>query len=378
MDHNRVRGRLTYSVGESLLSAWEAGRLAPGDIVLTTRLAGSPGLVLFNNLPLGTASVVVLDDTLMLRLDHEGARFDVDPGRGGLGDLVPVVVELGSFEIDLDELQGLGRQSIVNLSVPLGPGNAVLRYGGVALARGTVVVVGEVMALKIDERLLATSPLARVSPSGNVADPITAATAKVYDFCRPDHFSVVQIRRLDEIHRLFQRHLESAVPEWAARLGGHTEALLVDQCTLGEARALLAERGLSSLVTWDHEGGRLVAALNPRYYEPADASRPLGESTRRWLTEAFAAGPSVHRPLFVFAKQSWSAEVIAVISDALRSGWRRFVDLPVGRPLTGDAGLADSDMVILVALRSAPSAPWELAVVYPAVFLEPYLSLLGS
>lgn len=386
MDHKPVRGRFSFSVGETLLTSWEAGTLAPGDIVLTSREAGYPGFVLFNNLPLGVGEVVVLDGTLGVRVVDTDFRpsFSVDPGRvDELGEVLPAVIELGSFDVDLESLRGLGRNSLINLGSADGSPNAVLRYAGVALARGTVMVVGELMGFRVDERLVAATPGGRIRQSGNLSDA-TTSVAKVYDFSRPDKFSVTQIRRLGEIHRLFQRHLESALPSVASLLGGRTDALLVDQCTLGEARSLLAAEGLPLAATWEHGGRARASSRNeapPRYFETDDCPRPASPRLRAWLATLQEGKTPAQRPVFLHAAREWSSAELEVAADALRMAWKKYLDFAIEALAEGIGPANDLDageMVILIVLRPRADGRPELALVYPALVLEPYLNLLGS
>ncbi len=388
MDHQSFRGRLSFSVGETLLSAWEAARLVPGDIVLTSRQAGYPGFLLFNNLPLGWGEVVVFDRSFGVRIVDSDFRpeFGVDPGRiDALGEMVPSVVELGGFEVGLEELDGLGPNSFINLGVsPLRESNAVLRYAGVALAKGTVVVVGERMGLRISERLADLPVPSQVRQSGNLADRFSVQKAKDYDFSRPDRWSRVQIQRLDEIHRLFQRNLEASLPEAARLLEGRTEALLVDQCTLGEARKALEAVGLASFRTWEHLGyrrGARTEAPRPKtlFFEPADSPLPLTEATRKFI-EGFSesSGLSSHRPVFLHSG-SWIGEgEFQTLTDCLRNGWKKLLDFRLEAPGEPIPELANNEMVILILLRQDSAAPPTLALVYPFLTLEPYMSVLGS
>lgn len=387
MDQKAFRGRLSFSVGETILSAWEAARLAPGDIVLTSRQAGYPGFLLFNNLPLGWGEVVVFDRSFGVRVVDGDFRphFGVDPGRiDALGEMVPSVVELGGFEVGLEELNGLPPNSFINLGVaPLREANAVLRFAGLALARGTVVVVGEQMGLRICETLTRLPVPAQVRQSGNLADRVSAQMAKDYDFSRPDRWSRVQIQRLDEIHRLFQRNLEASIPEAARLLEGRTDALLVDQCTLGEARGILEGMGLASFRTWEHLGLRRGSrAESPRsrklFFEPADSPLPLSASTRKFI-EGFSEpqGLSGHRPVFLHSAPWVGEGEFRTLTDCLRNGWKKLLDfhLEAADPVQD---LSDHEMVILILLRQNPGAPPALALVYPFLTLEPYMSVLGS
>jgi len=383
MKPSAIPGRLSFSIGETLLSSWEAARLAPGEIVLTSRQAGYPGFVLFNNLPLGLGEVVVLDQTLAVRLVDTDFRpsFLVDPGRvDTLGEMVPSWVDLGGFDVDLEALTSLGPDSFVNLGVHrTDTSNAILWFAGVPLARGTVVVVGELMGLRITERLLTLPVPPLVRQSGNLADRVSAAQAKDYDFSRPDKWSRNQLRRIEEVHRLFQRNLEASLPEVARRLGAG--GLLVDQCTLGEARELLAGWDLPSRWTWEHGAQRRSRPMAPglpvQVFEAPDCALPLTAATRRFLGDlASSRGQVNRRPVFLHAGP-WLTDGVALVTDCLRTGWKRLVDFRLDEAEAPSVDLPDHEMVLLVVLRSAEGVP-ALALVYPFLTVEPYANVLGS
>jgi len=387
MDPNAFRGRLSFSIGETLLSAWEAARLAPGDIVLTTREAGYPGFLLFNNLPLGLGEVVILDQTFGVRIVDSDFRpsFQVDPGRiDQLGEMVPALIELGSLEVGLDELGGLGRHSFINLGCPfVSATDGVLMYAGRPLARGKVVVVGELMGLRIGERLADLPIPEQVRQSGNIADRDLATQAKDYRFDMPDRWSRDQIRRLGEIHKLFQRNLEASLPEAARRLEGRTDSLLVDQCTLGEARELLGPWGLGPCRTWEHEArrGRREVPRVPRtaVLEVEGCPRPWSSATHRFIEASFhLEAVAHHRPVFLHPGAWLAEEDFPVLTDCLHNGWKKYLDFRLDTEADASGGtLADTDMVILVLLKGATETP-ALALVYPYLTLEPYMKLLGN
>lgn len=391
MEPASLRGRLSYSVGETLLSTWEAARLAPGDIVLTTREAGYPGFVLFNNLPIGLGEVIVFPDSFGVRITDTDfrPRFQVDPGqRDSLGEVLPGMVELGGFETDLRSWAGTGSPCFLNLGSPVdGDHNAVLRWAGFDLARGVVVVVGEVMGLRITERLVEWPQPTRVLQTGSLADRPTKERAKDYDFRRPDRFSWTQIRRFTEIHRLFQRHLEGSFPLYAQLLDGRSEAMVVDQCTLKEAREELGRLGLEASVTWEHEGPRRgrrteAPAVSMTLLEAPDCPRPLTSDARRSL-EAITSPHSLlaQRPVFVHYRADLHATVGPVMADCLRNGWKKFLDFPLDTKSEVSASsplLEDYEMVLLVLVRRDSSESPLLAFVYPFVTVEPYVGLLGS
>src|SRR6185369_5328176 len=107
MNSNSLTGRLVLSLGETLLSAWEAAKLQPGDVVLSNREAGFPHFLLFNNLPIGLGEVIVTDSALSVLVVDTDFRpsFRVDPGRlDALGEKAPAFIGFGAKDMALDEL----------------------------------------------------------------------------------------------------------------------------------------------------------------------------------------------------------------------------------------------------------------------------------
>jgi hypothetical protein len=218
-----------------------------------------------------------------------------------------------------------------------------------------------------------------------VADRVSASLAKDYRFDMPDRWSWTQIRRLADLHRLFQRNLEASLPAVADLLGGSTEALLVDQCTLGEARAELGRTGLGEFRTWDHGTLRGEPGRRPRtlVLELPGCPHPLSAATRRsWedqFTDRGLLGPS---PVFLHTRSGWTDQDLGVLTGCLRYGWKRLVDFrldpsvpPVEVP---PRPLGDHEMVILVLLRPSAGGVPVLGLVYPYRTLEPYMNVLGS
>lgn len=378
--------RLSFSIGETHLSPEEAARLVPGDIVLTHRDAGCPGLVLYNNLPVAVADAVVIDRTFGCRLVDTDfrPRFEVDPGRMfRLGALTPATVELASFSVPFDAVAGLPAGSILHFGLSAFESeNVELVWGGAPLARGRAVVVGEKMGIRILRRLRDVAAGPGGPLSGNVADAADQARAKDYDFTRPDRFSVDQFRRLGTIHRLAQRHLEVAVPAVAAALEGHSEALFLDQCTLAEARDLLAGWGMARYQTWHHDRRRAARAeAEPVVFEVPDCPRPLGPEVRKnFFRPRPAANPPLGHEVFAHLGGPLADGDPATVARALVYGWRQTVDFaltPTDAP-EDERPLDGNEMVVVVVVRRAEDQPPVLGLVYPFLTLEPYLGLLGQ
>ncbi len=381
MSSPALTGALALSVGETRLTLWEVARLAPGDVVVTEHLAGESNFLLFNNLPIGLGEVVVIGQILGIRVVDNTARstYRVQPGRSeALTDTLPAVVALGPVAASLEDLRGLARGSFVNLGIPVETeANAQLWVCGLPVAKGRVVVVGENMGLRVTQRLASFSMPDRVLQSGNLAEKDRGF--KDYDFTRPDRFTVRQIRALTELHQLFRRNLDYSL-ETDSRWAG-LQLALMDQCTLGEARQLLADEGLAEYRTYVQGAGSSRDAEPPRVlFEAPGTPNPWSAEVREqllsWSTDL---GFLARNPVFLHLGPASVAEESLVV-DCLKGGWRHTVDFRLNPlpPQPIPPAVPEHEMVIVVTFRSGSNPRATLGLVYPFVTLEPYLGILAD
>ena len=149
----KEKGKLALSIGESHLSAYEVSILKPGDIVNTSRPAGEGFSVYFNGYHLFTGEVVIIDTTFGLRVTTfipPKSSFDVFTNLDDAVEMLPAMIQLGSIEISLSQLKGVGPGTIINLDTPFSTEeDADLLVAGIPVARGKVGVTYENMNLRI-------------------------------------------------------------------------------------------------------------------------------------------------------------------------------------------------------------------------------------
>lgn len=393
----RSKGTLTVSMGEGYLSLYEACGLRRGQVVRSRHLAGSAHAILYNGTPLAQAEVVILgreggDDIWAVRVCDTDfpSTFAFGPSRkDDVGELVPFTLTLGSIRVSLSELAGVGRNSIISLGKPWSAEvDADLVVAGLPMARGKVVVIEEEMGLRITETLGDPCETPIVGSSGYLLDGERDGGRRIkdYDFRRPDKFPKTLLDRLTGIHDLFLRNLRARLPALAATLA---ETPVVDQCTLGEATALLAEQGVRERLVvvnraWRRSGvagawGTLPVRV---LVEEEGTAYPLGPGFQA-MAETYLHQYSLadRGALFVMHRSESPIEGgREAFLACLRDGWRNVVDLnlePLPPSESAGAGLSENEMVILVTL-AAKDGETAFGLVYPYLMLEPYVRVLGG
>jgi len=230
-----------------------------------------------------------------------------------------------------------------------------------------------------------------VAVTGSLLEPSVARGMKprVYDWARPDMFSMDQIRALSLLHERFATGLGESLPE--SPDGCHV--CLVDQRTYGEVRALGGE-GTACVAAATTEAGDagVTESEGRRYFAQSRSAKVLfdeaaAEGIAREARALEAASPfsvilffasmgGAFAPLF-----SDAAVLEGRVLPALRSAWKQRVRMPVlvGSRL-GDAcgveAIADGAMILLVELFLAETGE-KLTLIYPADHLRKILHLLG-
>jgi len=393
------KGTLTVSIGEGYLSAFEAGTLKAGDVVRTTRNAGSPSTLLFNGERLAECEVVIIGDLFGVRIVGLDPRRepDAEPGsRDDLVEMLPVSVGLGSIRVSLAELLGVGAGSFASLGRPFSTEeDANLLVAGLPMARGKVVVIEEEMGLRVTKVEGGALRGATVRASGYLLEPGGPRRVKDYDFKRPDKFSRNAVMRIAEIHGYFLRNLKARLP--AAAASRASQKLSVDQCTYGEALEALGD-AFGCLVAENvpvHrsaarlEGSR-VQAPGKLLLEEEGTARPVSAASRGFI-ERFAgeSGVAARSPVLLYHRTagSWGgilkdAEGVSAVLSCLRGGWKNAVDLnlhpvPDGEAFLRDLPINQREMVITVTFGGEGKDGAEACLVYPYFTLEPLMGVLG-
>jgi flagellar motor switch/type III secretory pathway protein FliN len=407
-DAFRTKGTLTVSLGEGYLSAFEVSTLKPGDVVKTSRTAGTPYAVLYNGLPLAQCEAVILGakgggSVWGFRVCDTDfpATFACGPIRKEeVGELLPFVVVLGSARFSLAELEGVGLHTLVSLGTSWNmEEDAELVVAGFPVARGKVVAIREDMGLRVTRLLAKSSPVALVASSGFFLDQASAALLKIkdYDFRRPDKFSYEQILGLRDIHGLVLRNLRARLPCLGELIqaGPYPD---VDQCTLGEAAADLAARGLGDRTVLENRPWRTAVPGRELPARPARLRSVVEEEGNphpvdpkvRVLADQYLEANGLAGRNAVYLHHGEEPQMRRILEseadrnaliECLRGGWRNVVDLNLRVAPAEEAASASpispDEMVVLVTFGSRAGTGPLLAVVYPYLTLEPFLRLLG-
>jgi flagellar motor switch/type III secretory pathway protein FliN len=400
-DFFSIKGLLTASIGDGFLSSFEASTLKPGDIIRTTRLAGTPSIILFNGTPLCPCEVVVIGggngkETFGVRVINRGPRVPPAEGPGARDDLIeilPTVVSLGSIRVSLAELKNVAPDTIISLGKPFSTDeDAELLVAGIPVARGKVVVLDEEMGIRITSIAGTRFTETNVRSSGFLFEQGVGITAKDYDFRRPDKFAKAAIMRMANIHGLFARNVKARVPAIAPLLSGSVYPSSVDQLTIGELRDDLKQKGGYSYFVAEIAPVRAsagterptegsVARAKP-FLEEEGTAHPLPERTRGHIEEYRTKKPYLTRsPIYFFYKDTVIADAREALLACLRGAWKNLADLNI-RLVADDDPLAKVEIVtdnemVCIATFEGKDKQVDLCVAYTFFTLEPYLGLLG-
>lgn len=227
------KGMLQVVLGRGSISAYEAGRLSPGCFVtVSDRMCGEPAYLFFNSHLVGYGQIIVIEGTFAARVTKISWNLDALSFAGEADDRVEMLesrIQLAAVPFTLHELSGVGPYSVIGLGKEhTSERNAELLIAGVPVAVGTVCVHHQGWALRVDDVLRQGGAGTAVAVSGSLRSEGDRAI-KVYDFVRPDMFSLQQIKTLSLIHERFAASLTALSPEI-----GPCHVRLVDQLTFGE------------------------------------------------------------------------------------------------------------------------------------------------
>jgi flagellar motor switch/type III secretory pathway protein FliN len=427
-----AKGRLEVVYGRGWISAWEAARLSKGTVVMSDTEAGDAAELLFEDRWLARGEVVIVGDRpgiplwgfRVSGLDRE-AREAPERERGeGLAEILPFELVLGeAAPYSLGELGKASAGSVISFDSRFETAMPVLlRIGGREAGRGRPAVVGERLAVLLDEVAQAGSINAEVLGTGTVLEPSRAgdpaeegSRVKLYDFRKPDRFTRRVIEALRSIHTTFADSL-------AARnqaLAGFRVSC-VDQMTWGEwlAEGKGADRAGRRL--WRTAMGRPGRAYERQalpfrtgvpLLQPSAPRHPLSAELsahiERWSAEqesmlgdracflaargllAADAGPAAGE-----AREGSGRDGVADLMAGLRAAWKLIGDTSFSQPeefvgppvmrfkaapdhgIEGDQrGLLEDEMIALVVLEGPAG---RLDIIYAARALYPLTKALDS
>ena len=411
-----AKGRLEAVYGRGWISAWEAGRLSKGTVVMSDTEAGDSVELLYEGRWLARGEVVIVGDRpgvplwgfRVSGLDRE-AREAPERERGeGLAELLPFELVLGeAAPFSLGELGRASAGSVISLDSRFDSAMPVtLRIGGRDAGRGRPAVVGERLAVILDEvgpagsikaEVLATGTVLELSRAGDPSDE--GSRVKLYDFRKPDRFTKRVFEALRAIHTMMADSLE-ARNQALARL----RVTCVDQMTWGEWLAEGKGEDRAGRRLWRTAMGRpgrayerqalpfrsgvpLLQPSAPRYPLSAELSAHI----ERWSAEqesmlgdrvCFLAARGIlaggATDLMAGLRAAWK-----LVGDASFSQPEEFIGPPVMRfkaapehGIEGDQrGLLEDEMIALVVLEGPAG---RLDIIYSARALYPLTKALDS
>jgi flagellar motor switch/type III secretory pathway protein FliN len=388
-------GKLTVDVGSGWISRYEAGVLAPGDVVRSETDAGSAHRVGYNGEYLCDGSLVVAGDTFAVRMERlePEAPPPPFPERGDEAtELLPFAIRVGNVEVPLGELSGAGRLSFINLRRREGGSeDAELVVAGLSLAAGKVVVIDEKLGLRVTRRLFRPFEEACLRTTGSLLGPgYSAEPIKDYDFKRPDCFTKRGIDRAREVHLEFLRSLQARIPS-----ASKYALAEIDQLCYREWTQILPGSGrkhalLGSSLGRPREDSRpgLPARL---LVEPLGSEGRLGEDSaaaiREYAEAQLKVAAAESRPVILSLGGSALSLLdedpgLEILASCLRNGWKRVADLRlsaargISEEAPGDEAAYPNEMILYALLESPDGG--KLEIVYPLRSLEACFTALNA
>jgi Flagellar motor switch/type III secretory pathway protein len=382
---------IALELGGGWLSRYELSRLEPGAVVRSDTDAGSAQRLMMNGGYLCEASVVVGGDRLLARIERLEPEVPPEPSpeRGDEAtELLPFVIRMGTIEIALSELEGLGELSFIDFAKSLGEReDAELLACGLAVAAGKIVVIDERLGIRITRLLASGFGAAEPRTTGALLGRgYSAEPVKDYDFRRPDCFTKRGIDRSREAQLEFLRALQSMLPAAAGYRLALVDQLCYDEWLREQPASGRSYRLLpaSPLRVAERGVGRLPAKL---VVGPSGSSLPEGvlDALKGYAEQRLQIMAAYNRPIIVAlggAARNFAEEDpgLRVFGSCLRSGWKRAADLRFG-PATeretppGDDVAYRNEMILYVKFEGPGEGLCE--IVYPIRALEARFAALN-
>ena len=387
-----AKGRLEVVYGRGWISAWEAGRLSKGSVVMSDTEAGDPAELLFEDRWLARGEVVIVGDRpgiplwgfRVSGLDRE-ARESPERERGeGLAEILPFELVLGeAAPYSLGELGKASAGSVISLDSRFDSAMPVLlRIGGRDAGRGRPAVVGERLAVLLDEVAQAGSFKSDVLSTGTVLEPSRAGNpaeegsrVKLYDFRKPDRFTRRVIEALRSIHTTMADSLAAR-----NRALADLRVTCVDQLTWGEWLAEGKGEDRSGRRLWRTAMGRPGRAYDRQalpfrsgvpLLQPSPPRHPLSAELSAHIERWSAEQESMlgDRACFLAARGALAGVSRA---DVARAGAAR-ADAAASGDMAAGEGLPDRDGVadLLAGLRAAWKLVGDASFSQPEEFVGP-------
>ena len=397
-----TKGKLTLSIGEGCLSAYEVSVLKTGDIVQTTKMAGEGYSVFFNCHFLFSGEPVIIDKTLGLRVTTFSPPAVDTASPSNVDDVIEMLtfmVRLGEIEVSLSELQGVGPGTIISLDSPFSEEeDAELLVAGIPAAKGKVGVTYENMHLRItqvyDQKTDVSS--LEVRSSGNLLErEYHTAYSKDYNFKRPDKFSKDAIDKMKRTHDLFVRNLRLKY-----RMFENYE-LIGDQMSFGEFESEIGLENLHCMFvqnepwarSYGGEGGRAGIGTSPaplKYFvEPQVPEHPVTQGSKDFIKKIVSGtGMTYLNSVFIYLTKTdpvnrlLQKERQDFLVSALRGAWKSITDMNFRLTESTDEVaqmkvIPGDEMILLLTVREKTADEPQLYIVYPYMTLHPYIGILN-
>jgi flagellar motor switch/type III secretory pathway protein FliN len=397
------KGKLSLSIGEGFLTAYELSVLKPGDIVNSSKLAGEGYSLYYNGHFILTGEVVVLDKLFGVRvtsfLPPKGYAAAAPANPEEAIEKLPFIIRLGEIDVSLSELKGVGPGTIISLDTPYREDeDAELVVAGIPAAAGKVGVVYENMQIRITKVYHGTrgTPELEVRSSGNLFEKdYPVRYLKDYNFKRPDKFSRNAIDKMKGVHDLFIRSLR-------LKYGIFDDfEVTADQLNLGEFLANFPAKDYRYLLIQNRPwsrilGGRFekekIPSMTPTKFllEPRKASHHLEKNVKDHIKRTVTGERDVflNGLLLCLAKtdalQSFfqDQERQRFLLSALRGAWKNIADMNFQLTKVSDSmddlrTIEEAEMILLLSVREKTSEATQMFVLYPNFTLHPYVGVLN-
>lgn len=394
-------GSLRVVLGKGYISAYELSTRKVGDAVFVgDRLCGEYVSLYFNNQHLAEGDLILYEGRIGFRItklafSEPGLAF---PGSiGDLGEILDSEFVVCQRSCRFIDIQGLKTNGVIDF----GPEEGITEQGlykslsvwvaGQNVMQGQAIVAGETWGIKIeniknDEIIedLKKSDLAKEIPVRTTFKIGKDDELKPYDFSRPDRFSRDQLESARQIHKRLAHNM---------KLSGlspvDVEVYSVDQLTWGE----FIEYGEKDNIKYTKAliTGREIRARHPARFQEGKFFLPMeGCSADEALTlesrfrqEAFIADSAI--PLgqaqIIFQGEQAAGIMSRAFIMQLESSWRDRVTTGIDQLDKSknifSKFLKPYDMILLVSLKMAGSDDDFIHLVYPYIYLQKILHLLG-
>ncbi len=391
------KGTLEFILGRGFISLYEAVNLKPGDIFKIDNTAGFIHTACFNDESFFYGEIWVVDDFFGFRVaGNEVSRGPAAGSPGAVDDvseILPSRIVLDKISVSLDELRGITKGSFIGLEKRYSMGeNVELIVAGEKIADGVTVVIDENFGIKITKVCNKPEINVPIRSSGYRIDPDSSRQkVKIYDYERPDRFSLQEILNIKNIHQLFLENLKLAIPEIK-----NYKTTSVDQMTLVELMdSIKSQVNNYWIIETDPRPD-----LNDKYFKPfrtkpekmvlfqeetinpaaedKDFLNRLDKYTEYTVKRQILIATTMESPLRNIKTME---NVDELVLEPLRNGWKNLANIHLKCvDIQNDPEKAkivpDNDMIITVEIFDKNDPGSKLIIVYPYITIEPIIYLL--